>query len=195
MTQYYVHLGYDYYGYLIGSVWGTDPRSNYWLQYCMTTGPSGNVNSAAANFQFKTNDQLYFKIWDLSAYPSGTTLSQISVDASQSGIGVNMTTGAAFKSTDEPVGVVSNSNLGWALTNDKNYIAFTAITMGNATSSSPWGQCRFASSNTIGPMTITGTGNTSFKMSFRIRAGYNSDWKTYIGDPETTIGSGREIDT
>ena len=191
--SYYVQLGYDYYSYPSGSVWSTpNSNDNRWLQYCMTQ--SHSVNSSAVNFQFSTGDQLYFVIWDLSVYPPGTQVSQIALDLDNCGIGVNMCDGTLYTSANAPVSVAqSNGTLAWGTHSGKSAIGFTAITMAKAPSNSPWGPCWFASSNTLGPLTISGSGSMTFKMNFKISASYNGDGKTHIADPAPIIDGGTPL--
>ena len=200
-NTYYIHLGYDFYSYVMGTVWGNgaNQTGNRWLQYCLTAGSSGSSPWTPALFQFSTGDLLYFKIWDLSQYPTGTVLNQICVDSSGgSGVGLNTTTGTPYDSGTSPVSA-DGTTLIWNDAQPKPHIYFAQINMQAETGPSPWGSSMFSSSNLIGPMTITGTGNMSFKLNFKLQASYNSDpngiqpptVKTYIADPEGTVGSGR----
>lgn len=214
MTAYYIHLGYDFKSYTIGSVWkGSSTNTNYWLQYCLATNQTINQTGAAWNpalFQFLNNDTIYFKIWDLTDYSNPDDIS-IAVDASgNSGIGLCQTTGTVYTNTNSPIDISKASGLAWnqdSKVNNNWYIKFNSFSMSAASQQqSPWGQSNFSSTNTIGPMRVwvappsgsTTTPSMSFKMSFRLYVGYSTDaitynYETFTADPETALGSGRQI--
>jgi hypothetical protein len=202
-NTYYIHIGYDYNSYKLGSVWGNEnpnETSFYWLQYALTSGSSATSPWTGTLFQFNENDQVYFQIWDLTDWgPTVPQLSQVCVNLFY--IAVNQLSGEFFSSTSVPVSVsASNRTLAWSSTDPSSIIEAQDLSLTVPSPNpilSPWGDSSFITSSTIGPLTITGSSSMSFKLSFKLSFTYTATGKPpgtpriFIADPETTIGSGR----
>ena len=188
MANYYIHLGFDWNSYLIGSVWGSTSGTNRWLQYALTTNPSGPAWGPAL-FQFEPNDTLSFRIWCLTSLSNYTVTGNVAMNALES----DPATGIVEKYTSRSglVDATKSASLVWEPGG-----AWLDLTANMAASSapSPWGRSAGYSTNTIGPMTLLNPNSPAdpfnYKLNFELSVTGAAGTRVFISDPETRIGSG-----
>lgn len=208
MTKYYVHLGFDSNSYRIGSIWHTATSNDYFhLQYALTKNEQAPWEPAL--FRFQPGDDLYFRFWDLSDPPSSAESVQLTA-----WVGLNSLRGDIYKPTNNPVfdDRHSGNNVTWSkFPNHETSDSRDCVrVMGGSHNDpiyynptkdlveSPWMPAR-ACKDYLGPMRLKNPGSAAFafKMSFFVGMRYGNDpkkdeWRVFVADPETIIGSGRQ---
>lgn len=205
MANYYVHLGFDWHSYKIGTVWGTAASNNYFLQYALTKNKQAPWEPAL--FRFQPGDELRFRFWDLSDPPSSAEAVQL-----KAWVGLNTLSGEIYNGPENPVVDVSgvDDNFTWdQFTNHETSAPRPCVrVMGGSHNDnpiyynltkdlveSPWRPAR-ACKDYLGPMRIKNPGSAAFpfKMSFfvDVRYGDQEERRVFIADPETIIGSGSQ---
>ena len=189
MTNYYVHLGFDWSSYLVGSVWGSSPGTNRWLEYAVTTSATG-PEWGASLCQFQPNDTLSFRIWCLSILSKYTVSGYVGMNA----LALDPGTGIVPKYTSDSglVSLSGSSSLVWSQGGES--LDLTA-NMAAGPDPSPWGRSAGYNTNAIGPLTFLNPNKDSlepfyFKMNFKLSVTANTTTREFISDPETRIGSG-----
>lgn len=195
MTQsYYVHLGYHWNSYKIGSVWGTARSYDFNLQSALTT--NNESPWGAALFQFQNGDALYFQIWDLTKNPPYDAAS-VSVVGN---IGINSLDGTIFNKDSPPQVVDLGTGLSWGtFQNDSDSAPHPCIEFHPKPFApppkleSPWGSAHLQFSS-VGPLTLKNLEKHSIpiEMSFFVEVSFNGERRVFVEDPETIIGSGSQ---
>jgi hypothetical protein len=184
MADYTLHLGYNWNGTLVGSIWGRTTSDYRFLDYALA-----DEQNRPWWFQFLVNDNLYVRLWDLSssaAPPAGAWLLNMSLGPLDAG----------STQTYNPSTYMSLNGSASVETRDTNpYLQLSSFRFTFSPSdpvTSPWGPAR-GLSNVVGPLTFTG--ELAFKLSFYLAVTVtidgDRDTRVFISDPETRIGSGR----
>lgn len=187
MANYTLHLGYNWNGPPVGSLWTADPSSYRFLDYALA-----DASGAPAWFQFQEDDDLYIQLWDLSSrtspYPSqfACNLSLGSLDAQSPGTYDPST----YLNLNNVASVESMSVDG--RTNSYLQISSFQLTVSESGPyTCPW-QVYRGYTIPVGPLTFTT--DLVCKLSFYLKATAEHDGtradQIFISDPETRIGSG-----
>lgn len=207
MTTYYLHYGFDWNSYTIGTVWGAtlseggskttlSGNSTYWLQSALTNSQDGPWASSLFNFQ--SGDSLYFVVWDLTQWREDLT--EESEDSTpdlpnldvRGYLALNAPDGAAF--TEELT--LANNLKRCTSTSDQTYISFS-VQMSYPAPKAPPGapqntplgaRASGCGSNTLGPLTISINSDDSDKRSSSIGCSIimNFCLEIFNGKDETT---------
>lgn len=193
MTDYYVHLGYDWNRYKIGSVWGTSTSNDFDLQCALTT--NSDPPWKAALFQFQNKDVLHFQIWDLTKNPQYDA-----IPAVVGKIGINSLDGKVFDQDRASHVVTLGNGLSWGtFENDTKKTLNPCIEFHPVPGTphpqlkSPWGSA-YLEFSPVGPLTLLDPGRHSvpIEMSFFLEVTVGGERHVFVEDPETIIGSGSQ---
>lgn len=199
MANYYVHLGFDWNSYKIGTVWGAATSDDYFLQYALTKNDQAPWEPAL--FRFRPGDDLSFRFWDLTHPAVNVDTVQLSAK-----VGFNSLRGAIYDRTNNPIVHVSGVDyFDWGeFTNNRTSAPKPCVQVFGGPgfdipyklieAESPWGPARTCDFYR-GPMGILNPGSAlfPFKMSFFVGVSYDGqERRVFIADPETIIGSGRQ---
>jgi hypothetical protein len=199
MAQYYVHLGYDWNRYKIGSVWGTSTSNDFDLQCALTTNKEPTSTKPpwqGALFSFKSGDSLYFQIWDLTKKPRYAVPGSV-----KASIGLNSVDGKTIFHKDSKV-VELGTGLSWSTFDDNGKsapnpcIGFAPELDHSHRRQSPWGSA-FPRSSWVGPLTLLDPEPHSIpidiEMNFFMEVTVGRECRVFVEDPETVIGSGSQV--
>ena len=187
MADFTLHLGYNWNGPTIGSIWTTESSTLRFLQYALA-----DADGAPAWFQFQAGDNLYVRIWDLSSeapIPSAWSL-KLSLSPLDAGPPETYDP-STYLSFSSSLATVQSATVGGSTS---SYLQLSNVSFHYGSYTGPWGACRGQSSILLGPLSFTSP--LSLKLSFSLSAtvSNNGDLLTevFVSDPETIIGSGSQ---
>ena len=186
MSNYTLHLGFNWGCPQIGSIWGKQTTNHRFLQYALA-----DTSAKPWWFQFECQDTLSVVLWDLSA-STAPNPSRLVFDVRMS-FGPLGATGTQ-PMTLLPSTIVSFANVAietWPDVNQtdgmQSCLQFSSISTGTH-STCPWGNSR-AHYNVSSPITFTAA--SSYKLSFYVQAtdADTGEAQTFLSDPEVIVGS------
>jgi hypothetical protein len=186
MSNFTLHLGFNWNSPEIGSFWGTSAinaaLNNRFLQYALA-----DERGAPAWFQFAAGDGLAVELWDLSS-PTTTPAGEVVLALAMGFAPLEAGPQQAYDPMTlvDPQGAAVPATL--AVDGRREpYLDFSAISSA-AGKSGPWGACR--GHYVAGAIALRSAAD--YKLSFSLRAALSGSGLTprlFVSDPEVIVGS------